>query len=101
MQGGMMQAGQGMMGSMYNQQAKPHLPQLAQPPMGPNMMGYGPMGPQPFGAMNSAPGMCMCVCQLLSQPNAICISGSPYVLCELMHVHLHIMLFGTTERQCC
>jgi len=50
MQAGMMQAGQGMMG---------HLPQLAQPQMGLNIMGYGqPMGPQQaFGNVNPAQGM--------------------------------------------
>ena len=59
MQVGMMQAGQGMMGGMYNPQAMAHLPQLAQPQMGLNMMGYGqPMGPQQaFGNVNPAQGM--------------------------------------------
>lgn len=45
MQAGMLQAGQGMMGGMYNPQAMAHLPQLAQPQMGLNMMGYGNVNP--------------------------------------------------------
>ena len=59
MQAGTMQAGQGMMGGMYNPQAMAHLPQLAQPQMGLNMMGYGqPMGlQQAFGSVNPAQGM--------------------------------------------
>lgn len=59
MQTGMMQAGQGMVGGMYNPQAMAHLPQLAQPQMGLNMMGYGqPMGPQQaYGNANPAQGM--------------------------------------------
>ena len=56
MQAGMMQGGQGMMSSMYNQQAMAHLPQLAQPHMGGNMMGYGPMMPQQQGFGNMNPG---------------------------------------------
>ncbi len=53
-----MQAGPGMMGGMYNPQPMAHLPQLAQPQMGLNMMGYGqPAGPQQaFGNVNPAQG---------------------------------------------